>query len=153
MAFFAFGKKAQFLSADEAERVVQTIREAEMKTSGEIRVFIESRCRFVNPLDRAAEIFWRLKMDHTEERNGVLVYVAYKDHQTAILGDEGIHKLVGSEFWQVHMGRLLNYFKTNDYATGLQLVVHDIGEVMKEKFPYKSTTDKNELPDDIVFGR
>ncbi|ULQ52861.1 TPM domain-containing protein [Flavihumibacter fluvii] len=152
MAFFPFGKKAPFLSADEAARVVHTIREAEKKTSGEIRIFIESRCRFVNPVDRAAEVFWSLKMDHTEERNGVLVYVAYKDHQTAIWADQGIHARVGNDFWNTEMSRLLKHFATDDYVTGLEHVIHDIGEVMQEKFPYLPTTDKNELPDDIVFG-
>jgi uncharacterized membrane protein len=153
MAFFAFGKKAPFLTADEAAKVVQTIREAELKTSGEIRIYIESRCRFVNPVDRAGEVFWSLKMDQTQERNGVLVYVAYKDQQTAIWADKEIHARVGAEFWNNKMQVLLKHFATTDYAEGLQFVIHDIGEIMKEKFPYQSTTDKNELPDDIVFGK
>ncbi len=152
MSFFSLGRKAPFLTADEAARVVKTIRESEKKTSGEIRIFIESRCRFVNPVDRAAEVFWSLKMDHTEERNGVLVYIAYKDHQTAIWADQGIHARVGNDFWNTEMNRLLKHFTSDDYVTGLENVIHDIGEVMMEKFPYLPTTDKNELPDDIVFG-
>lgn len=152
MAFFGLGKKAPFLSAEEAARVVQIIREAENKTSGEIRIYIESRCRLVNPVERAAEVFWSLKMDHTEERNGVLVYIAYKDHQTAIWADQGIHARVGNDFWNSEMSRLLKHFSTDDYVSGLEKVIHDIGEVMQEKFPFLPTTDKNELPDDIVFG-
>lgn len=153
MAFFGIGRKAPFLSVEEAAQVVQAIRDAEKKTSGEIRVFIESRCRMVNPVDRAAEVFWNLKMDHTEERNGVLVYLAYKDHQTAVWGDAGIHQMVGDQFWNTEMRRLLQHFKTDDYVTGLQTVIREIGEVLQDKFPYQGDTDKNELPDDIVFGR
>jgi uncharacterized membrane protein len=152
MAFFSSGSKPKFFSHDEAARIVETIRDAESRTSGEIRVFIESRCKYVKPVDRASEVFWNLRMDHTQERNGVLIYVATKDHQVAIWGDEGIHKVVGTEFWNTELKRLLHHFKSNAYAEGLLLVISDIADVLQARFPYKSTTDKNELPDDIVFG-
>ena len=65
-----------------------------------IRVYIESRCRFVDPLDRAAEVFAFLKMEKTSGHNAVLVYLAVKDRQLAIFGDQGIHEKVGEVFWQ-----------------------------------------------------
>ena len=124
-----------------------------MQTSGEIRLFVESRCRFVDPLDRATEIFWGLKMDHTVERNGVLIYVAVKDHQLAILGDEGIHQCVGAEFWRNEVRNMLKHFQNKEYVEGIIAIVEDIGLALKTNFPYVSRTDKNELPDDIVFGK
>jgi len=81
------------------QQIVAAIGQAERQTSGEIRVFVESRCRFVNPLDRAAEVFTGLKMDQTAQRNAVLVYVALKDRQLALYGDKGIHEKVGDAFW------------------------------------------------------
>ncbi|ULQ56646.1 TPM domain-containing protein [Flavihumibacter rivuli] len=152
MGLFSFGRRISFLSNDEAARIVEKIRESEKRTSGEIRVFIESKCRFVNPIDRAAEVFWSLQMDHTDERNGVLIYVAAKDHQAAIWGDEGIHKAVGSDFWKNEVVNMLDHFRQNEYAKGIELVVSDIGEALSSHFPYKPGTDRNELPDDIVFG-
>ncbi|GAO44762.1 TPM domain-containing protein [Flavihumibacter petaseus] len=152
MSFFSFGRKPRFFSHEETSRIIAAIREAETKTSGEIRVFIERRCKYVNPIDRAAEIFWNLQMDHTDERNGILVYVASRDHQVAIWGDEGIHRIAGTEFWQNEVTRLITHFSRHAYAEGIVHVVNDIGGVLAEHFPYKPGTDKNELPDDIVFG-
>jgi uncharacterized membrane protein len=146
-------KKASafFLPADE-ERVVQAIRAAEKRTSGEIRVFVESRCRFVDAVDRAAEVFFTLKMERTEDRNGVLIYIAMKDHQLAIFGDEGIHKIVGSDYWKMEVSKILREFNAAHYVDGIIEIIHDIGEVLAEKFPYERE-DRNELPDNIVFGQ
>jgi uncharacterized membrane protein len=131
---------------------VQSIRSAERRTSGEIRVFVESRCRFVDPVDRALEVFFSLKMQHTEDRNGVLIYIAMKDHQLAVFGDEGIHRAVGSEFWNREVAKILREFNATHYVDGIIEIIHDIGEALAEKFPYERE-DRNELPDNIVFGQ
>ena len=123
-----------------------------MQTSGEIRLYIENHCRYVDPMDQAAEIFFGLKMDQTKDRNGVLVYIALRDRQLAIFGDEGIHREVGKEFWEKEVGKMIAEFKADHYAEGIAKVVTDIGEALKTHFPYDGPTDKNELPDDIVFG-
>jgi Predicted membrane protein len=152
MAFFPFSRKKEFFSFEDRERIVEAIRQSEQQTSGEIRVYIESHCRFVNPLDRAAEIFWGLKMDLTKDRNGVLVYVAMKDHQFSILADQGIHEKVGQEFWNNEVAVMTRHFKEHHPADAIVAVVTDVGQALKTHFPYNNATDKNELPDDIVFG-
>ncbi|MHA4846282.1 TPM domain-containing protein [Flavitalea antarctica] len=148
-----FSSKTEFLSASEKDKIIAAIKEAEMRTSGEIRVYIESRCRYVDPLDRAKEIFWSLKMDQTAERNAVLIYVAVKDHQMAILGDEGIHQKVGEAFWAMEISKMRMHFQQQHYMDALVLVIGDIGHALDEHFPYDNKLDKNELPDDIVFGK
>jgi uncharacterized membrane protein len=140
-------------SGDESARIVDAIRNAERQTSGEIRVFIESRCRFVDPLDRAAEIFWNLKMDHTAYRNAVLLYVAVRDHQFAIFADTAIHQQLGNEFWQAQVNLMSVHFRENHYLEAILLVINDIGSALHTYFPYDPNTDKNELPDDLVFGK
>jgi uncharacterized membrane protein len=152
MALFSFSRKSEFFSADEKKKIVQAIQEAELTTSGEVRVFIESRCRFVNPLDRAAELFWQLKMDYTQDRNAVLVYVAVRDHQFAVLADQGIHQKVGDEFWNKEVAAMTKHFKQNHYADAVIQVVKDVGIALQHHFPFNKETDKNELPDDIIFG-
>lgn len=99
MKLFSFKQKELFSDA-EKERVILAIRQAERLTSGEIRLFVESRCEYVDPMDRAREVFLSLNMEKTKQRNGVLLYIALRDHQFAILGDQGIHEKVGTEFWQ-----------------------------------------------------
>jgi uncharacterized membrane protein len=137
----------------EKEKIVSAIGQAERLTSGEIRVYIESRCRYVNPLHRAAEIFAGLNMEKTAARNAVLVYVALKDRQLALFGDEGINRKVGSAFWNQQVRNILSHFTQSDYVGGIARVVAEIGAALHDHFPYDKGTDKNELPDDIVFGR
>ena len=150
---FPFSKKKEFFSPPDNEKVVQAIRNAEMRTSGEIRVFIESRCRFIDAMDRALEIFTNLKMEQTEFRNAVLLYIALKDRQLAVYGDKGIHEKVGAEFWNVAVKRILAHFNKDDYAGGIANCVTEIGEQLQQHFPYDKGTDKNELPDEIIFGK
>ncbi len=146
-------KTKKFFSEEENERIVQSIRDAEKSTSGEIRVFVESKCRFVDALDRAAEIFAKLEMQKTEQRNAVLVYVALKDKQLALFGDEGIHQKLGNEYWNAAVKKMIAHFNKENYAAGISECVREVGEALHFHFPYDKDTDKNELPDEIVFGK
>lgn len=141
-----------FFTDEEEQRIVAAIRAAEKRTSGEIRVFVESRCSYVDAVDRAAEIFFGLKMEQTEDRNGVLLYIATKDHQLAIYGDKDIHEKVGTAFWNKEVQKILSEFSKQNFADGIVTVITEIGEALVTHFPYENE-DRNELPDDIVFGR
>lgn len=146
-------KKKEFFSPDQRDRIVSAIREAEQQTSGEIRLYVESHCRFVDPLDRAGEIFLGLQMGQTKDKNGVLIYIAMKDRQLAVFGDEGIHQKVGEYFWHQEVSKMLLRFREHDYTDGLITIIRDIGNALKSNFPFSRDTDKNELPDDLVFGK
>ena len=139
-------------SAAETEHIIHAIKETEQHTSGEIRVFVESRCKFVDPLERASEIFWTLKMDHTEHRNAVLIYVAAKDHQFAIYADKGIYEKLGTDFWNKEVRAMSEHFAREHFRDALLLVISDVGKALHAHFPYDTRIDKNELPDDIIFG-
>jgi uncharacterized membrane protein len=135
-------KKKEFFTAEEKQQLVEAIQKAEQRTSGEVRLFVESKCRFVDPMDRAKEIFFQLGMDKTDLRNATLIYIAVDDHQAAILGDEGIHQKVGAEYWEAEVKKMIWQFKNEHLVDGICLAITDLGEA-----------DKNELPDEIVFGR
>lgn len=153
MKIFPWQRQKEFFTAEERHEIIEAVRTAERVTSGEVRVFVETRCRYVDAIDRAREIFFQLKMDNTSDRNGVLVYVAMKDHQLAIYGDEGIHKKVGMEYWNTELVKMIGAFDRHNYAEGIRQCVEDIGKALHLHFPYNNDTDKNELPDTIVFGR
>lgn len=153
MKLFPWQKPKEFFTPEEKERLIEAIRKAEQRTSGEVRVFIESHCRFVDAMDRARELFIQLGMDKTMDRNGTLIYVAVKDRQAAVLGDSGIHEKVGQKYWEDEVQKMLLHFKQHHLADGVCQVVNDIGEALHHYFPYDRDTDKNELPDEIVFGR
>lgn len=150
---FSLFKKKEFFSKEENEKIVAAIRNAEQSTSGEVRVFAESKCKFIDPLDRAVEIFSELKMGDTKDHNAVLLYVALKDRQLAIYADSGIHQKVGIKFWEEAVNKILLHFDKENYANGIVQCITEIGDALKENFPYNKETDKNELPDEIIFGR
>ena len=150
---FSFFKKKNFFTAEEQQLIIEAIHNAERMTSGEVRVFVESKCSYMDAIDRAAELFFQLEMQKTDDRNAVLLYVAMKDRQLAVFGDEGIHNKVGNEYWSAEVKKMISNFNRKNYAAGIAEVVKDIGTALTKNFPFNNDTDKNELPDDIVFGK
>lgn len=149
-----FSKNKPLLTADEQEQVVACIREAEAGTTGELRVFVESKCAYVDAMDRAREVFESLGMVKTERRNAVLVYMALDDRQFAILGDKEIYeKAGGAVFWERAAAELKAYLKEGKVAEGLSVCVKELGRALAQHFPYDPAINKNELPDEIVFGK
>jgi uncharacterized membrane protein len=138
------------LSKADQQLVVDAIKEAELDTSGEIRVHIDKTCK-EDVLDRAAYVFETLKMHETELRNGVLFYVAVEDHKFAILGDAGINSKVPENFWDGIRDEVISKFKQNDYAQGLANGIRMAGKELKAHFPFQKG-DVNELDNDISFG-
>jgi|TARA_R110002124_G_scaffold21465_1_gene82378 uncharacterized membrane protein len=139
-----------FLSESDQKIVVDAIQQAELQTSGEIKVHIEKNCT-ANAMDRAVEVFELLKMHETEQRNAVLFYLAHEDRKFAVLGDIGIHDKVKDSFWNSTKELLRTYFAKNEIALGLSYGIQEAGIQLKKHFPYQSD-DINELPDDISFG-
>jgi uncharacterized membrane protein len=153
MKLFPWQKRKSLFNDEDTRLIVKAIRHAEQRTSGEVRVFAETRCSWVDAMDRAAEIFFTLKMEQTEQRNAVLIYIALKDHQLAVFGDEGIHKKVGSEYWKKVVEEMLVSFNKQHYAKGIAECAIQIGDALTTHFPFERDTDRNELPDEIVFGK
>lgn len=140
-----------FFSEQEKEDITIAIKNAELDTSGEIRVHVENKCKG-DVKDEAAYFFKELEMHKTEQRNGVLFYLAVKNRKFAILGDVGINKVVSENFWDVIRDHMLNHFRENNFAEGLVEGIIKAGQQLKEHFPYQ-TDDVNELPDEISFGK
>jgi uncharacterized membrane protein len=141
---------SHFFNSDQKNLIRQAIRDAELDTSGEIRVHIERRCKG-DVLDRGAYLFDRLGMHRTAKRNGVLFYLAIDDHKFAILGDAGINAVTPEDFWDIIKEKMKEEFQEGRFAEGLEWGIREAGEKLKEHFPYEDD-DTNELPDDISFG-
>jgi len=140
-------KTAAFLSKEEEQEIVQAIVEAEKNTSGEVRVHIENHSN-KTPLERAQEVFFELKMEATNDRNGVLFYVSVTDKKFAIIGDKGINDLVAPDFWNATKEIVLNHFKQGAFKQGLVEGILSAGNQLKAYFPYQSD-DENELSNEI----
>jgi uncharacterized membrane protein len=139
------------ISASDKDLIVSAIKSAEKETSGEIQVHIDNHCK-EDVLDRAAHMFKTLKMHQTQERNGVLFYMAIKDKKFAILGDAGINLKVADNFWDNIKEEMASLFKTGKIAEGLSKGIEMAGLQLAQHFPYQSD-DENELSDEISFGK
>ncbi len=140
-----------FFSSDQQAAIKQSIANAELNTSGEIRVHIDDTCKG-DVLDCAANMFHEMKMDNTELRNGVLFYLAVSDHKFAILGDKGINEKVPADFWDHIKDLMLAHFKQQQFTEGLCKGIEMAGEKLKANFPLQSN-DTNELTNDVSFGK
>ena len=140
-----------FFTPEQQTQITDAIASAELNTSGEIRVHIESICK-EDVLDRAAFLFEKLKMNKTKLRTGVLFYLSVDDHKFAILGDSGINAQVPKNFWNEIKNHVISEFRNNNYATGLSEGINMAGEQLKAHFPYQ-TDDVNELSNDISYGK
>lgn len=139
------------ITEEQNNEITAAVKEAELNTSGEIRVHIENHCK-ADVLDRAAYIFEKLEMHKTALRNGVLFYLAIKDKKYAILGDAGINAKVPENFWDEIKEKMLEYFKQDEVSKALSTGVVMAGEQLKSHFPYLQG-DVNELSDEISFGK
>jgi len=139
-----------FLTADEEQEIVEAIRQAELNTSGEIRVHIEHTCKG-DATNRALEVFHFLKMDNTKLQNAVLIYVAVEDKTFVIYGDKRINDVVEKEFWDSTKNIIQSNFKNGNFKQGLVEGILKSGEQLQKHFPY-TDNDKNELTNEISKG-
>ncbi len=140
----------EFLSRLEHERIVQAIRDAEAKTSGEIRVHIQRGKLSSDPLIAAQKKFHRLGMHRTADRNAVLIFVAPRARKFAVAGDKAIHEKCGEQLWQRLVDRMQAHFRNEKFSHALVEAIEEIGKELAAHFPKRSTS--TELPDEIVEG-
>lgn len=137
------------LNKAELQRIKEAIQRAESHTSGEIRVCVARQCKG-DPLEAAFKKFHQLKMDTTQLRNGVLIYVSPSHHKAAIFGDQGIHEAVNGGFWNEALEKMVAYFKKGEIVEGICQGVQKAGELIKSRYPV-SENDINELGDEVIL--
>lgn len=142
----------ELFSKEQQAQIEAAIKQAETDTSGEIRVHIERHIE-EDVLDHAAFIFEQLEMHKTELRNGVLFLLVVEDRHLAIIGDAGINAKVKEGFWDEIRDYMVTHFKQGQYTEGLSEGILMAGKALKEHFPYDKKNDKNELSDEISFGK
>ena len=140
-----------FLRELEHDRITAAIKEAEARTSGQIRIFLQ-RGRFEeDALPRAQKKFTQLGMHKTQERNGVLIFVAPRAQKFAVIGDEGVHQKCGEKFWQELVERMRQHFLREEFTDALIEAIQSVGQLLGRFFP-RTGPSPNELPDDVVEG-
>jgi uncharacterized membrane protein len=140
-----------FLRQLEHDRIVNAIKAAEARTSGQIRVFLQRGKFEEEALSRARQKFAQLGMEKTRERNAVLIFVAPRAQKFAVVGDEGVHQKCGEKFWQDLVGRMREHFLREDFTEALMEAINATGRLLARYFP-RTGPSANELPDEIVEG-
>jgi uncharacterized membrane protein len=143
-------KTNEFLSKADEQEVIEAIKDAELNTSGEIRIHIEGKAN-KDAYERALDVFNELKMYQTEQRNGVLIYVAAEDRKFVICGDEGINNVVAEDFWDCTRDTIAEDFKKGNFKDGIVSGILNAGIQLKQFFPWQ-TDDENELSNEISKG-
>ena len=141
----------EFLSKLDHDRIIEAIRVAESKTSGEIRVYIQRGKFETDPVLLAQKKFQRLGMYKTRERNAVLIFVAPRAHKFAVVGDQAIHEKCGEQFWQHVVDGMRVHFQNEKFSHALTEAVNEVGKVLATHFP-RTSANANELPDEIIEG-
>jgi uncharacterized membrane protein len=141
----------KFFTEQQQTIIMQAISNAELNTSGEIRVHIDDDCKG-DVLEQAVKFFNKLKMNKTALRNGVLFYLAVNDRKFAIIGDKGINDKVPENFWDTIKDTMFEYFKREKFTEGLAKGIEMAGEKLKLDFPLQDN-DTNELSNDMSFGK
>jgi uncharacterized membrane protein len=138
-----------FFTNSEQQAIREAIAKAELNTSGEIRIHLDATCKG-EPVDRAIQIFAKLKMHKTELRNGVLFFLALEDKKFAIIGDKGINDSVPSDFWDSIRNKMVLHFQKDEFTAGICLGIEMAGNKLKTHFPFQQD-DVNELSNEISF--
>lgn len=139
-------------SATAMHNVQATIRDSELKHSGEIRFVVEAALhplqlmRGITPRQRAIELFAQLGIWDTAQNSGVLVYLLLADHDVEIVADRGIHGRVGAEGWGKICRQMEAAFRQGQFEAGAVNGIVQIGEILQQHFPAGASND-NELPD------
>jgi uncharacterized membrane protein len=139
-----------FFTKEEIVRISEAIFAAEKNTQGEILVHLERKCS-VDPIERSRVLMKELKLDDTKNRSGLLIYIAIEDHKFAIFGDDGIHKILGQEGWNVFVQELGEYFKRSEFVEGLISIIAKIGVILTKFFPAVGE-NIDEIPNQPTFG-
>ncbi|MGC7559393.1 TPM domain-containing protein [Pasteurella sp. PK-2025] len=137
------------------QQVEKAISQLEQQTSAELRVYVEQKipkkAKVNTGFERALQVFDKLEMQQTERRNAVLIYVAWKSHQCAIIGDQGIHQYVGDLFWRQQCELMVKSFRQEGYTQGIMAAIENIGKELANYFPIQPD-DKNELDNEVIIN-
>ncbi len=87
----------------------------------------------------------------TRDRSGVLVYISLLERRVQVLGDAGIHDVIGEAGWQKTVTRIVEALVKREPAA-IADVVRDMGATLSASFPRRAD-DKNELPDQVVVAQ
>jgi uncharacterized membrane protein len=139
--------------SEDLDAIAAAVRRAEMLTTAEVRVHMERGVPAGREtLGRAQEVFRRLRMHRTRQRNGVLVYLALEDRKLAIVGDAGIHAQVGAAYWEGVRDLMVGHLRAAAPREAVVRAVEELGRALGQHFPRGPGHDPDELANEVSTG-
>jgi len=143
-----------FFSDDELLRISNKIKDVEKTTAGEICVSIKEKRPFIKKRkiisELAEEEFYRLGINKTRDKTGILIYILLEEHKFHILADEGINAKVKPDTWDSIKNTMQEKFSRGEYTKGVIYAVETAGKILVEQFPI-NPDDRNELSNRIII--
>ena len=128
-----------FINDDDFLHISNKIKEFEKLTAGEISVSIKEKRKFSQRNKSIKEIaeeeFFRLGIDKTRDKTGILIFLMLTDRQFHIMADKGIHEKVSDSTWDEIKNQIQNYFQEGKFAEGLIWGVEEVGKILATSFP------------------
>lgn len=141
-----------FFSQEELDGIKDAVRQAELLTSGEIKVVIRCGCeQGLSTREQVFRDFYRHGLNKTKGQTGVLILILLKEKKVEVLGDKGINDNVPDGYWQGVVKTITDGFGEGKRYDGIYKAVVDVGRLLREKFP-RQPDDVNELPNEVVQG-
>ena len=137
------------LTEEQEKSLVAAITAAELNTSGELSIHLEKSTKDAQA--RAKEMFGKLEMHKTAEKNGVLFYLAVESKKLAIWAGEGIDEKVPNDFWEEIVQTMIEAFKAGHFSEGLIAGIEKAGTALGDYFP-RQDDDVDELSNEISKG-
>ncbi|MDH2997095.1 hypothetical protein A1D22_05310 [Pasteurellaceae bacterium LFhippo2] len=135
----------------DTQKIEQAISHLESQTSAELRVVVERKAKKAeSAIARASFIFDELEMRNTKQRNAVLIYLCFKPHYVAVIGDEGIHQKVGDEFWQSVYESMKMDCASGDFTQAICNGIKQVEVQLSQHFPIQED-DVNELSNEVII--
>lgn len=139
-----------FLTNQQIASLVEAIQSAEDHSTGEIRVHIDSNTDS-RDAKTAFEVFKKLDMDKTAEKNAVLFHVNFEQKYLTIIGDIGIHEKVKQSYWDHLHDYITAEFAKGHYYQALKSAILETGLELKKHFPVEGE-NPNQLSNEITFS-
>jgi uncharacterized membrane protein len=144
----------KFLNDDELLRISNKIKEEEKKTAGEICVSIKEHRSFLQKKKSvrqlAEEEFFKLGIDKTRDKTGIIIFFLLEAREFYILADEGINKKVEEKTWDKIKDEMQSHFLEGKFSKGIIHGIERVGTILSEHFPIKPD-DTNEISDRVVL--
>lgn len=144
----------KFMNDDELLRISNKIKAEEKKTAGEICVSIKEHRSFLQrnkPVRKLAEEeFFKLGIDKTRDKTGIIIFFLLEAREFYILADEGINKKVPEKTWDKIKDEMQEHFLEGQFSEGIIHGIDRVGKILSEHFPVKSD-DSNEISNRVVL--